>query len=150
MPSTTTAIALGNVKPVINRDSTAYGAEGYWYDVDKVRFVTSMPQSFGGWQKKSSSFVSGTCRFIDTWKTLINQNLTALGTDTHLYIEYGGYFNDITPIDVSATLTNVLNTSVGSTIVVVSVNSHLRQVGDNIIVVSQEVTAGGEGIEGRD
>lgn len=129
-------LPLGSIKPFINRDSTAYTAEGSWYDIDKVRFVSNYPQSLGGWQKQIQTQFVGICRFMDTWKTLLNQNLTALGTHNHLYIEYGGVFNDITPVDSSTSTANILNTQAGSTNITVSVAGHTRQINDTFVVIN--------------
>lgn len=136
-------LPLGSIKPFINRDSTAYTAEGSWYDIDKVRFVSNYPQSLGGWQKQIQTQFVGICRFMDTWKTLLNQNLTALGTHNHLYIEYGGVFNDITPVDSSTSTANILNTQAGSTNITVSVAGHTRQINDTFVVINQATTVGG-------
>ena len=136
-------LPLGSIKPFINRDSTAYGAEGSWYDVDKVRFVSNYPQSFGGWQKQTQSQFVGICRFMDTWKTLLNQNLTALEHTTTFTLNMVVYLMILLPADSSTSTSNILNTQAGSTNITVSIAGHTRQINDTFVVVNQATTVGG-------
>ena len=38
-------------RPGVNRDQTNYTNEGGWYECDKIRFRSGMPQKLGGWAK---------------------------------------------------------------------------------------------------
>ena len=131
------------LNPGINRDSTSYGSEGTWYEMDKVRFRNGYPQCIGGWQENTPNTFKGIARSLTDWSNLIGEPLLALGTHNHLYILKNDVFNDITPVSVSSSLTNNLSTSVGSTYVTVSIDSHGREVGDFVYVISQATTVGG-------
>lgn len=87
-----------NFRPGINRDQTSYSGEGGWYECDKVRFFSGYPQKIGGWQKASPYFFFGTSRQLFNWITSYNDNLLAIGTNNHVYIEAGGQFYNITPV----------------------------------------------------
>ena len=41
-------------RPGINKQDTAYGAEGGWIDSDNVRFRYGVPEKIGGWQSASN------------------------------------------------------------------------------------------------
>ena len=114
-------------KPGVNRDQTNYTNEGGWYECDKIRFRSGMPEKIGGWLKATPNYILGTCRQMFGWITSYADNFLALGTNKKAYIEVGGYFYDITPVrattaagDVTFTATNgsstitVLDTAFGS------------------------------------
>ena len=90
-----------NFRPGINRDQTSYSGEGGWYECDKIRFFSGYPQKLGGWQKASPYFFFGTSRQLFNWITSYNDNFLAIGTNNHVYIEVGGQFYNITPIERS-------------------------------------------------
>jgi hypothetical protein len=85
-------------KPGINRDQTDYSNEGGWRECDKIRFRSGYPEKIGGWQKATSVQFQGVCRQMWNWVTTYSDNLMALGTHQKVYIENGGYYNDITPL----------------------------------------------------
>ena len=100
-------------KPGVNRDTTNYAGEGNWWQMDKVRFLSGFPQKIGGWVKATPNTFLGTCRLLWNWITTYGDNFLAVGTNLKLYIEAGGYFYDITPLedetaagDVTFTATN--------------------------------------------
>ena len=84
-------------KPGVNRDQTDYSNEGGWYECDKIRFRSGYPEKIGGWVKSTPTAFDGVCRQMWNWITTYQDNFLALGTDDKVYIEIGGYFNDITP-----------------------------------------------------
>lgn len=130
-------------KPGISRDLTEYASENSWYSMDKVRFRKGYPQSIGGWQKITPNYFKGIARRNIEWSLLNGTDLLGLGTHSHVYIWQGGVFNNITPVSVSASTTNILNTTAGAVSVVVSIPSHGRSVGDYYYVISQQTTVGG-------
>jgi hypothetical protein len=84
-------------KPGVNRDQTDYSNEGGWYECDKIRFRSGYPEKLGGWVKSTPNTFDGVCRQMWNWITTYQDNFLALGTDDKVYIENGGYYNDITP-----------------------------------------------------
>jgi hypothetical protein len=100
-------------KPGVNRDQTDYSNEGGWYECDKIRFRSGYPEKIGGWVKATPNTFDGVCRQMWNWITSYQDNLLALGTDDKVYIENGGYFNDITPFAAALAGSNtfaVINT----------------------------------------
>jgi hypothetical protein len=114
-------------RPGIVRDTTNYANEGGWYECDKVRFFSGYPQKIGGWIEATSQRISGTCRQMLNWVTSYQDNLLAVGTNTKVYIEVGGYFYDITPTRAtfsSPDTDDCIETVGGSNIVIVNIVGH--------------------------
>jgi hypothetical protein len=135
-------------KPGVNRDQTNYTNEGGWYECDKIRFRSGMPEKIGGWLKATPEFMLGVCRQMFGWITSYADNFLACGTNKKVYIEVGGYFYDITPLRPTApTLTtpvtdNCITTVNGSsTVTIVAVGSD-ADVG-NYIDISGATAVGG-------
>ena len=98
-------------KPGVNREGTATSAEGTWYDIDKVRFRSGLPEKIGGWVADTGTTPSplkppngasywGVARSLWNWVNLGGSNLLGIGTNLKYYIQntIGGAFNDITPL----------------------------------------------------
>ena len=126
-------------KPGVNRDQTDYSNEGGWYECDKIRFRSGYPEKIGGWVKTTPNAFVGVCRQMWNWITTYSDNLLALGTNEKVYIEAGGYFNDITPLRASApTLSspdtnNCIYTTNGSSTITVNLPvPHLLATGDYV------------------
>ena len=91
-------------KSGVNKENTRYTTEGGWYDCDKVRFRQGTPEKLGGWQRISTATFLGVCRSLWSWVTLGAQRLMGVGTNQKFYVEQGGQYYDITPLDVARTL----------------------------------------------
>jgi len=87
-------------RPGIVRDTTSYTNEGGWFDSDKIRFRSNLPQKIGGWAKYSISSFLGKCRSIFSFLSLVGTKFLGVGTGLKFYIEEGGLFYDVTPIRV--------------------------------------------------
>jgi hypothetical protein len=48
------AVTKVDFKPGLNREGTAYSAEGTFYDGDKIRFRSGKAEKIGGWVRLSS------------------------------------------------------------------------------------------------
>ena len=129
-------------KPGVNRDQTDYSNEGGWWECDKIRFRSGYPEKIGGWQKATPNTFVGVCRQMWNWVTTYSDDFLALGTNSKLYIEAGGYFNDITPLrSVNPTLSspgtdNCIQTSTTAptTITVVIPAGHNTQTGNYVTI----------------
>lgn len=86
------------LRPGINRESTTLANKGGWYDCDKVRFRSGLPEKIGGWTALTYSEFLGVCRSLWNWVTLKGFNILGLGTNLKFYVEDGGNYFDITPI----------------------------------------------------
>jgi len=125
-------------KPGLNREGTIYSNEGGWYDGDKVRFRSGLPEKIGGWQQISNSQYKGVCRSLWVWSDadLGNGNLyIGLGTSSNYYIYQGGTYYDITPIVQTDTLTNPF-TGDGSSTVTITDSSYSPNIGDSVYITS--------------
>jgi hypothetical protein len=137
-------------KPGLNRDQTNYSNEGGWWECDKIRFRSGYPEKLGGWVKATPRTIYGICRQMYNWVTTYSDNFLALGTHAKLYIEAGGYFNDITPLrSVTPTITtpntdNCVFTSNGSRVVTITLGiAHGADNGSFVTVSGVTGTVGG-------
>ena len=110
-------------KPGIDRDVTNYSGEGGWWECDKIRFRSGLPEKLGGWEKYSANPFYGVCRNLFSWVTTFSDIMLATGTNRKLYIELSGVYNDVTPLRTTfmAPVTNN-SISVTNTSNVVTVN----------------------------
>jgi hypothetical protein len=130
-------------KPGVNRDQTNYSNEGGWFECDKVRFLSGFPQKIGGWLKQTPNTFLGTCRQLFNYVTTFGDNLLAVGTNLKLYIEAGGYFYDITPLQATTAAGDVTFTATnGSSTVTVLDTGAPAQVG-NYVQFVDAVSLGG-------
>jgi len=90
-------------RPGVSRESTSYANEGAWYQCDKVRFRSGLPEKIGGWQAQTGAF-DGACRLIVEWITNVGYDLLGLGTNQKFYINSGGVYYNITPIRQTSSL----------------------------------------------
>jgi hypothetical protein len=134
-------------RPGVNRDTTNYSGEGGWWEMDKVRFLSGFPQKIGGWIKATPFTFFGTCRFMWNWITSFGDNFLAIGTNLKLYLEAGGNFYDITPIegtsgtgDITFTATNG---SSSVTVVDVTAAPAYSPTAGNYVTFSGAVSLGG-------
>lgn len=135
------------LRPGVSRESTSLANEGSWFEMDKVRFRSGMPEKIGGWtldtgtadatlQPPSGSFW-GVCRSLWNWITLSGFNLMGLGTNLKYYIQQtaGGTFYDITPLRLESTVaSNAFTTTNGSTTVVVNDTGYNGITGDFVTI----------------
>ena len=135
-------------KPGLNREGTIYSNEGGWYDGDKIRFRSGLPEKIGGWTQFSPNQFLGICRSLWVW---LDGDLGAgalyvgLGTSSKYYIYFGGVYNDITPIYQTSTITSVagtISTISGSKVVTITDTSYSPSVGDYVLITSTTAVNG--------
>lgn len=130
-------------KPGINKETTSYTNEGGWYDCDKIRFRSGMPEKIGGWERRSELTYQGTARAILPFVTLTGNVLNGLGTNLKYYLEQGGGYNDITPIRATTAAGEVtFSATNGSAEITVSDSDHGAVVND-FVTFSGAVSLGG-------
>jgi len=138
-------------RPGINREGTIYSNEGGWYDADKIRFRSGLPEKIGGWTQFSPNQYVGTCRSIWIWldgDAGVGALYVGVGTSAKYYIYSGGVYNDITPIVQTDTLTNPFTTVNTSKTVTVTDGSYSPNVGDYVIF-SGATSVGGLTLNGE-
>ena len=84
--------------PGINREGTAFSAQGGWFDGNLVRFRKGFPEKIGGWIKEQTSTYLGTGRALHAWVSLATTKYLSVGTTVKYYVKEGDNFYDITPI----------------------------------------------------
>lgn len=139
------------IVPGINKDITEYAAEGAWVSCDHMRFRDDKAEKIGGWvheqtfQYTNTSITTfhGIARDIQIWTDLNQNKYIALAGTQKLELLSGGLYYDITPIVTTVTVNNKINTSIGSSQVIVSITGHNGLVGDYVIFASVGATVGG-------
>jgi len=122
-------------RPGLYREGTAYSSEGSWYDGDKVRFRSGLPEKIGGWTQVSPTQFLGTCRSLWTWVDLNSNVYIGVGTTSKYYIYSGGFFNDVTPIYYISTLgASSIASTASSTAITITDTNYNPSTGDYIII----------------
>ena len=99
-------------KAGLNREGTNYSNEGGFYDGDKIRFRSGLPEKIGGWIQVTATQFLGICMSLWTWLDLNSlTSFLGVGTTIKYYIYSGGSYFDITPIVQTDTLTNPFSTA---------------------------------------
>ena len=143
-------------KPGVMRDNTTLAAEGTWFECDKMRFRSGMPEKLGGWATIALTVTEslappagsfwGVCRWLFDWAVLSGYNLTALGTNDKLYIQsvYNNTIYDVTPLRFTTTVGGATFAATnGSSIITMTVPAgHGATVGD-FFTVSGATSLGG-------
>ena len=93
-------------RPGVSRESTNLANSGGWYECDKIRFKSGLPQKLGGWELYSPNGTNdatylGVCRSLTELVSLTNYYLLGVGTNLKYYLLTGNVFYDITPIRVT-------------------------------------------------
>jgi len=130
-------------RPGVNRETTSYQNEGGWFDCDKVRFRSGVPEKIGGWQAISNITFLGTCRDLHPFVALDGSSYVGVGTHLKYYLEEGGGYSDITPIRTTTSAGAVtFAASNGSQIITVTNTSH-GAIENDFVTFSGAVSLGG-------
>ena len=129
--------------PGINKEGTAYTAEGGWFDGNLVRFRKGLPEKIGGWAKNSLNAYKGTGRKLHAWVNLQGTKFLGIGTRLKLYIQQGDEFNDITPLRLTTSAGDVtFSASNGSSTITATDTNHGAVAGD-FVTFSGAASLGG-------
>ena len=129
-------------KPGINKEGTSYAEEGGWFDADKIRFRSGLPEKIGGWQKNSEDTFEGTCRSLHSYREKGQTDYIGAGTHLKYYVKEGNGFNDITPIRATTTNGILFAATNGSSTLVATDDDHGAVTGD-FVTISGAVSLGG-------
>lgn len=120
-------------QPGIYTENTDVDSANRYVFGNHTRFYKGFPKKVGGSVKTSMNTFLGMCRGMDAWVTLEDRKYIGLGTNLKLYIDEGGSFYDITPIEDDGTLGNdPISTTIGSPIVTITDVAHGRSAGDYV------------------
>ena len=136
------------LRPGVNKENTRYTSENGWYDCDKIRFRQGKPEKIGGWTQISAQKFFGVCRSLWAWVTLGAQQLLGVGTNLKFYIESGGFYYDITPLNQTNTLTNPFAMVSGSSTVTVT-DANGGYSNNNYVTFTGSTSNGGIALRGE-
>jgi hypothetical protein len=88
-----------NIPPGVYKNNTPYATGPRWYDANLVRWTGNVMSPIGGWQRMTSTPVTGACRGLFAWLDNSENRYLAIGTSEKLYIYSDGSLVDITPSD---------------------------------------------------
>jgi hypothetical protein len=118
------------LNPGVYIDDTPAKAQGFFINLDKVRFVRGLPQVFGGWELLCSTALNGKCRNLHAWLDHSLIKWLAAGTHSNAYILSDGLPYDVTPVATYTQAVSISFTTVlGSASVVADWTSHGLVVG---------------------
>ena len=117
--------ATYKLNPGINREGTAFSAQGGWFDSNLVRFRKGFPEKIGGWEKEQTDTYLGTGRALHAWVSLGGTKYLSLGTTLKYYVKDGTNFYDITPIRATTSAGDVtFSASNGDATITVADTAH--------------------------
>ena len=129
--------------PGIDKEGTAYTAEGGWFDGNLIRFRKGFPEKIGGWAKNTLNTYLGTGRKLHAWVNLQGTKYLGIGTRLKLYIQEGIAFYDITPLRLTTSAGDVtFSASNGSSTITATDTNHGAAAGD-FVTFSGAATLGG-------
>ena len=127
----------------INREGTEYSSEGGWFDADKMRFRSGLPEKIGGWTKYNENTFLGTCRSLYNYAAKSGTEYVGLGTHLKFYINDGTSYNDVTPLRATTSAGDVtFSASNGSSTITVTDASH-GAVKNDFVTFSGAASLGG-------
>jgi len=134
----------------INRNNTSYVNENTFIDGDKVRFRNGKAEKMSGWveskveqyEDSSKSSLTGVARAVKSFVDLRSNKYQTYGTTKKIENILSGQIYDITPLTCVTTVNNIVNTSVGSSLIGISFTAHNRNEGDSVILTSMGVSVG--------
>ena len=131
-------------RPGVFRDQTRFASDGSWFDCDKIRFRSGLPQKIGGWERFSEDTTDGQIRFLFNFISLDQNDYLAIGSSQRFYIEEGGEFNNITPLRKTSSLgSNPITTgSAGSGEITITDTDHGAVLNDFVTLAAATTTDG--------
>ena len=136
MSSTDTQLMKLNMAPGFSQETTRYAEEGNWFEGDHVRFRAGKPENIRGYTKKDTTAFLGTARDLLVWTNNDGEKKITFATEKKWYVYDSDTFYDITPVVSTQALVSSFSTSVGSTLVNVSIATHKKTVGDFVLFTS--------------
>ena len=105
------------IPPGVSRNGSKRDARGRYFDANLIRWKNGKLKPIGGWQKTTSSALTGTARNMLPFKDNNGNRYIAVGTSSNLYIYSGSTSapSDITPLNfVTGNATSAVGTGWGS------------------------------------
>jgi len=91
------------IPPGVYRNGTEYQSAGRYFDASLVRWYEGTMRPVGGWRKRSSQQMTGSCRGFINWRDNSSDRWIGAGTHSKLYaMNEGGTLKDITPTGFTA------------------------------------------------
>lgn len=95
-------LAAIDLPPGIVSNGTALETKGRWRDGNLIRWYDGHLRPIGGWQRFTTTPLTGIPRALQTWRDNNATPRLAIGTPSKLYVHDGSLAYDITPSDLVA------------------------------------------------
>lgn len=135
------------LRPGINVEATPLLLEAGWSSCQLIRFFGGLLQKLGGWQRLSSSPLTGICRGMIAWADLNGVPYIMLGTNSNLELFFNGELYDVTPIRRTSNVANSLSTVISTNVVTIHDPANGVSIGDEINIITY-VSVGGLLLQG--
>jgi len=129
--------------PGINKEGTAYTAEGGWFDGNLIRFRKGFPEKIGGWAKNTLNTYLGTARNLHAWVNLQGTKFLGIGTRLKLYIQEGDQFYDVTPLRLTTSAGDVTFAATNGSSTITATDTNHGAVAGDFVTFSGAATLGG-------
>ena len=129
--------------PGINKEGTAYTAEGGWFDGNLIRFRKGFPEKIGGWAKNTLNTYLGTGRKLHAWVNLQGTKYLGIGTRLKLYIQEGDQFYDVTPLRLTTSAGDVTFSATNGSSTITATDTNHGAVAGDFVTFSGAASLGG-------
>ena len=106
-----------NIQPGVYRNGSVREAKGRYYDANRIRWKNGKMKPIGGWEKTTTSAITGKGRTMLPFRDNAGNSYIAVGTSSKLYIYTGATStpNDVTPTGfVAGNESSAVGTGFGS------------------------------------
>jgi hypothetical protein len=93
--------------PGLERNGTPYDSTRTYWDMSLFRWVSGSARPVGGWVRRTTAPLGDPIRRFYSWRLNDNTLGTLVGTETKLYVDFSGGWEDITPVGIVPPSTTV-------------------------------------------
>jgi len=94
--------------PGLEREGTPYDSVNRWWNMSLMRWVSGTARPIGGWVRKTATPLGEAVRRFFSWRKNDNSLGTLVGTETKLWVDFNGTWNDITPSGIVPPVSSIL------------------------------------------
>ncbi len=135
--------------PGVYKDDSPLDAEGFFIESDKIRFVRGKAQTIGGWERATTTSLTGICRGAWAWADTGRTPFASFGTHQRLHVmDSDGAVFDITPIVARGELADPFSTTSASAVITVAHAAH-GVVVDQLVLFNGASMVGGLTVQGE-
>ena len=89
-----------NIPPGLERNGTPFDSVDRYWDRSLMRWISGSARPVGGWTRRTSAPLGEAIRRFAAWRTNDSTLRTIAATETKLYVDFSGAWEDITPAGI--------------------------------------------------